>query len=121
MFRTPLLLLPLALLGCQSAPEPRQPEIYFATRILDDGSKLFSYTLVRQQQGQRRSKGAGRGKGNRTRGDRTGAPAAGDARFLQLLESRLEQSGFCLTGYELSYSEVNERQVRYRGQCREKA
>lgn len=122
--RTTALWLATALLAaCGSAPGPRDvpPGASFAANILDDGTKLFTFTLHMQRPGPGIMRGAG------------GPPDAEDAERARRLrgnvsetakkglQAMLQENGYCREGYLLH--ELYEDRAGYviRGECRDAA
>lgn len=128
----------LILSACAHRPPPLdKDEIYFETKIKQDGTKLFAFSIPSMKQpdggkggsgrGSRSQEGGGRG-GRSGQKDREGAsePSSdnGDRMAKQLyasLDEKLDETGYCQTGFIEIDTHQTEDRLHLLGECNETA
>lgn len=128
----------LILSACAHRPPPLdKDEIYFETKIKQDGTKLFAFSIPSMKHSDGGKGGSGRGsrsqegggRGSRTeQKDRGGAaePSSdnGDRMEKQLyasLDEKLDETGYCQTGFIEIDTHQTEDRLHLLGECNETA
>lgn len=132
----------LALAGCaHQQPQPPKTQEYFSTLIKPDGTKQFSYTLTMEMPEQdsdgrpHGGRGGHGGHGDGPSGDhKGGGHKNGDHRpkddliddqfahaFDDALNSKLNTTGFCRTGFHQLGSQSRRGAILIKGECNETA
>ena len=137
------LVLLFAITGCSSKGKPQMTD-FFRTEIRDDGSKMFTFTVVvskhrgesnkqesqpHKQTNRERGSGGKRGSGNK-RGGQANKVADGDRRgdsdqmaelFEELFQKRMVKSRYCRESYIELERGFSGTMFTLRGECRESA
>ncbi|TKB05288.1 hypothetical protein E5672_02895 [Alteromonas portus] len=113
-------------------------EIFFETKIKQDGTKLFAFSipLMQQREGGKGGGRGGRGQGGEGggRGGRGGQDSRGDSsqkssdnsdrmaeQLYASLDKKLEETGYCQTGYIEIDTHQTEDRLHLLGECNETA
>ena len=124
--------------ACAHRPPPLDmDEIFFETKIKQDGTKLFAFSipLMKPREGAKGGGGrGGRGQGGGGRGGRGGQESRGgssqkpsdssDRMTEQLyasLDEKLDETGYCQTGYIEIDTHQTEDRLHLLGECNEAA
>ena len=142
-FLSLFLVLLLALHGCSSRGKPQMTD-FFHTEIREDGSKMFTFTVVvtqnrskvnkqesqpHNQASRERGSGGKKGSGNK-RGDKTNKVADNGRRddsvqmaelFEELFQKRMEKTRYCRESYIELEKGFSGAIFKLRGECRESA
>ena len=120
-------ILVLITLAACSSSNKQKPEHYFVTHIEQDGTKLFSMTMVSKQN-----------RGNKTRGDKSRRDRSQEGKSrdkrqgssgskpnkspdtIAILERYLDKENFCQLGYEITDNYRPEGKIIVRGKCNDK-
>ncbi|WP_240692137.1 hypothetical protein [Alteromonas portus] len=125
--------------ACAHRPPPLDmDEIFFETKIKQDGTKLFAFSipLMQQREGGKGGGRGGRGQGGEGggRGGRGGQDSRGDSsqkssdnsdrmaeQLYASLDKKLEETGYCQTGYIEIDTHQTEDRLHLLGECNETA
>jgi len=125
------------LISCASNQDKNiERKAYFVTNIKDDGSKVFSYSLIsnmsnkekgRRKEGERRDNG----KMRKSKGERQGKSSGKldnaniitriEKTFYQGLNEKLNTTHFCRQGYFTIDKFISRKKSQLKGECNESA
>jgi hypothetical protein len=105
----PLLLIPLLCLACARTPPPGS--VRLNTLITPDGLKLFELALPPMGPPVVDARGTGKRP----------SPPPNEARMLSLLNTAMEETGYCREGFIILGRYAGETTSRVRGECRDRA
>ncbi len=124
--------------ACAHRPLPLdKDEIYFETKIKQDGTKLFAFSIPSMKQPDGGKGGGGRGSRSQEgggRGGRSGQKALGGAseqssdnsdrmakQLYASLDEKLDETGYCQTGFIEIDTHQTEDRLHLLGECNETA
>ena len=114
--------------ACAHRPPPvDMDEIFFETKIKQDGTKLFAFSipLMKQREGAKGGGGRGGRGGQESRGGSSQKSSHSIERMTEQLyaslDEKLDETGYCQTGYIEIDTHQTEDRLHLLGECNETA